>query len=73
MSVWKVLVIGLLACVCLALALSAVVVTLPGEGGRKWLPGLGLLAGTVVAGVLFAAFLRYAGRSLDLKPGRGRS
>jgi hypothetical protein len=73
MAVWKILVIGVLACTCLALALGTVIVALPGEGGRKWLSAFGLLAATGVTGGLFALFLRYAGQSLDLKPSRARN
>lgn len=68
MPVWKVLFIGLFACVCLALAMATFVVPFAYDGGQRWLWLGGLLAATLCAGGLFALFLRYAGGSLDAKP-----
>lgn len=64
MPVWKVLLIGVLACASLSLALGTVMVTAAGE----WSWVAGLLPATVCVGALFALFLKSAGHSLDLKP-----
>ena len=69
MAVWKVVLIGLLACVCLALMLATILVTLDKEGSQRWLWLGGLLAATAGAGTLLALFLRHAGNSLETKPG----
>lgn len=72
MPVWKVLIIGVLACICLALGMATVLVTLDQTGGQRWLWLGGLLAGTICTGTLLTLFLRHAGRSLDLSPHRAR-
>jgi hypothetical protein len=64
MSVWKVLVIAVFGCTCLALAMATVVVPITKTGGEWWLWMGGLLSGTLVTGILFTLFLRYAGRGL---------
>lgn len=64
MPVWKVLVIALLGCICLALSLATLMVVVAGE----WLWVAGLLPATICTVVLFVLFLRYAGGSLDLSP-----
>ena len=69
MHTWKVLVIGLLALICLALTMATILVGLDTKGSDRWLWMGGLLAGTIVAGGLFVLFLRYAGSSMDTKPG----
>jgi hypothetical protein len=72
MPAWKVLIIGVLASICLALAMATVLVTLDQTGGNRWLWMGGLLAATLCAGTLLTLFLRHAGRSLDLSPHRAR-
>jgi hypothetical protein len=72
MPVWKVLLVGLLGGVCLALALATVVIPLDRTGGERWAWLGGLLAATLCAGALFVLFLRWAGRSLDFSPHRAR-
>jgi Na+/H+-translocating membrane pyrophosphatase len=67
MPTWKVLLIGLLFCACLALSLATILVPLSHEGSSRWLWLSGLLAATVLAGLLLATFLRHAGGSLDSK------
>ena len=69
MPVWKVLVIFALACVTLALLSATVVVPLNFDGNERWLWMGGLAVATIAVIVLFAFFLRYAGASLDAKPG----
>jgi hypothetical protein len=64
MPAWKVLVIGLLACVCLALSVATLLVAI----AREWLWAAGLFPATLFTVVLFVLFLRYAGGSLDLSP-----
>jgi Na+/H+-translocating membrane pyrophosphatase len=68
MAVWKVLLIGVLACACLALTFATVAIPIAHTGGDRWLWLGGLLAGTVVTGTLLALFLRHAGGSLDVPP-----
>ena len=65
---WKVLLICLLGCVCLALAMATVAVPLGHTGGLKWAWLGGLLAATLFAGGLLTLFMRSAGSSLDTKP-----
>lgn len=67
MPVWKVLLTGLFACICLALATLTVVIPLEYEGGKMWLSLGGMIVATAVAGGLFALFLRSASASLDVK------
>jgi hypothetical protein len=67
MPTWKVLLIGLLFCVCLCLSLATILVPMSHEGSDRWLWLSGLLAATVVAGLLLTMFLRHAGHSLDSK------
>lgn len=68
MPAWKVLLIGLIACVCLALGLATVLSPMVGEGSNRWLWSGGFLAATLVVGWLFSIFLRHAGASMDVKP-----
>ena len=70
MPAWKVLFIGLLAGVCMALATATFVVPFSEEGGRRWLWMAGLFAATAVAGGLFTLFLRSASHALAAKPRR---
>jgi hypothetical protein len=72
MPVWKVLFIGLLACVCLGLAMATFVVPFAQEGGQRWVWMGGLLSATLCMGVLFALFLRHASGSLDAPLGGAR-
>jgi hypothetical protein len=69
MSAWKVLLIGLLSCVCLALAWATFLIPLGKEGSSRWIWGGGLLVLTLGAGALFVLLLRKMGSSLDTKPG----
>ena len=69
MPVWKVLLIGLLACVCLTLTMATILVTLDETGNQRWLWLAGLLAATLVATALLVLFLRHAGGSMNTKPG----
>ena len=73
MPVWKVLIIGALACICMGLGMATVVVGVDREGSQRWLWLGGLLAATLCAGALLALFLRYAGRSLDTNPGKSQN
>ena len=70
MPAWKVLLIGLFACVCLALATATSVVPFSYAGSERWLWLGGLFAATLAAGALFALFLRHASSALDAKPAR---
>ena len=72
MPVWKVLLIGILAALCLALAMATIVITLDQNGSRRWLWLGGLLTATLCSGALLALVLRWAGRSLDLNPHRAQ-
>jgi uncharacterized membrane protein YdcZ (DUF606 family) len=72
MPAWKVLLIGAFACVVLALATATVLVPMAQDGGRRWVWLGGLLAATLVAGGLFALFMRQVGRSMDTKPSWAR-
>ena len=67
MPAWKVLFIGAFGCVCLALALSTLLVPMAQTGGQRWLWLGGLLTATLCAGALFTLFLRHASGSLDTK------
>lgn len=68
MPVWKVLLIGVLACASLGLAMATVAIPIAQVGNERWVWLGGLLAATVVTGTLLALFLRHAGGSLELKP-----
>ncbi|HEX4609222.1 MAG TPA: hypothetical protein VH092_13555 [Urbifossiella sp.] len=68
MAVWKVLLIGALASLCLALTFATVAIPIAQDGGQRRVWAGGLLAATAAAGTLLALFLRYAGGSLDVKP-----
>ena len=68
MPAWKVLLICLLACVCLALAMATVAVPIAQEGQTRWMWFGGLIAATLFAGALLTLFMRSAGSSLDTKP-----
>ena len=70
MAGWKVLLICLLACACLALAMATVAVPLGHTGDQKWAWLGGLLGATLLAGALLTLFMRSAGHSLDGKPHR---
>jgi hypothetical protein len=72
MSAWKVLLIGLLAGVCFTFATSALLAPMVHDGNQRWVWLGGSLAATAVMVWVFSIFLRYAGRSLDAKPRRGR-
>ena len=76
MPVWKVLVIGALTCVCLALAMATVAVPIAQDGGQRWVWLGGLLSATLFTGVLLTLFMRHASGSLDavrgLRPSNSR-
>lgn len=72
MPVWKVLLIGMFACACLALATATIVVPFSYTGGQRWLWLAGLVAATLCMGGLFALFLRHASGSLDANPRAAR-
>ena len=73
MPAWKVLVIGLLACVCFAFAMSTLLAPMVHVGNQRWVWMGGSLVATVCATFVFSMFLRYASNSLDAKPSRARS
>jgi hypothetical protein len=63
MPAWKVLFIALFACVFLGLGFATFIVPMTTSAGEhRWLWLAGLLAATVVVGVLLSLFLRRAGR-----------
>ncbi|MBM3979580.1 MAG: hypothetical protein FJ304_04720 [Planctomycetes bacterium] len=64
---WKILLTGVLACVCLALMVATFLVPMVYEGTRMWLWLGGFVLPTLVACALFAVFLRHASGSLDAK------
>ena len=66
MPVWKVLLIGALACACLGLASATFVVPFAQDGSQRWVWMGGLLLATLAAGGLLTLFLRHAGRSLGM-------
>lgn len=72
MAGWKVLLIGALASACFALIMFTLLVLLTYEGNQRWSWLAGLVPATLVAGWLFALYLRHAGHSLDVKPRSGR-
>lgn len=73
MPTWKVLLIGLLAAVCFTFAMSALLAPMIHDGNQRWVWLGSSLAATVGMTWVFAIFLRYAGRSLDVRPSRGRN
>jgi hypothetical protein len=68
MPAWKVLLIGLLACIFIGRATASVVVPFNYDGNQRWLWLGGLLSATLFMGVLLALFLRHAGGAMDAKP-----
>jgi hypothetical protein len=68
MPAWKVLLIGLFACICLGLAMATVLIPMTLQGSERWAWLGGLLTATLAAAALFAWFLRHAGLSLDVSP-----
>ncbi|QEL20521.1 hypothetical protein [Limnoglobus roseus] len=67
MATWKVLFIVVLALACLTLGSATVIVPMGKSGGQAWMWFAALFSATVVAGGLFALFLRYAGNELLVK------
>ncbi len=67
MHAWKVLLVGLFGCVCLALVTSLFIVPFAYDGNERWLWLGGLLTATAVTGTLFVMFLRSASRALDVR------
>ena len=72
MPAWKTLLICVLACVCMSLALSTILVTMSHEGNDRWLWAAGLLTTTAGAITLFTLFLRHASAAMNAKS-RGRT
>lgn len=70
MPAWKVLLIGLFSVICLSLATATVLVPMAHEGNDRWAWFGGLLPATLVAGGLFALFLRSADRAMDAQSRR---
>ncbi len=67
MSSWKVLFIGLFACTCFGLVFATLVVPLALTAEDHWLLWfIGLLLASICMSTLFALFLRYADRSLNV-------
>jgi uncharacterized membrane protein len=73
MPAWKVLLIGLLAAVCFAFGMSTLLAPMIHDGNQRWVWMGSSLAATVGMVWVFSIVLRYASRSLDAKPSRGRS
>jgi hypothetical protein len=73
MPAWKVLLIGLLATVCFAFGLSTLLAPMVHNGNDRWVWMGGSLVATICMVWVFSIVLRYASKSLDAKPGRGRS
>lgn len=73
MPAWKVLFVGLLATICFTFAMSTLLAPMVHNGNQRWVWMGGSLVATVCATCVFSVFLRYATRSLDAKPVRGRS
>jgi hypothetical protein len=67
MAVWKVLLIGLFGCACLALATATFVVPFNYTGGMRLLWLGVLVAATAFTGGLFALFLRHASAGMLVK------
>ena len=72
MPAWKVLIIGILGCISLALVMATILIPMEKQGNDRWIWLGGLLGATLLVGGLFAWFLRYAGASLDMSPNRSR-
>jgi hypothetical protein len=72
MPAWKVLLIGLLGMICIALTMATILVGLEAQGQQGWLLTGGLLTGTLVTGTLLVLFLRHAGAALETKPSWSR-
>ena len=73
MPAWKVVVIGLLACICFTFAMSTMLAPMLHVGNRRWVWMGGSLVATVCATCVFLMFLRSASTSLNAKPSRARS
>ena len=58
MPAWKVLLIILLACVCLALTIATIAIPIAQDGAQKWMWLGGLLTATLASGTLLTLFLR---------------
>lgn len=73
MAIWKVVLIGTLSCLSLALIMATLAIPIAYEGAQRWTWLGGLLAADAVVGTLLVLFLRHADHSLDLKPRGARS
>lgn len=73
MPAWKVLFIGLLACVCFAFGLSTLLAPMIHIGNDRWVWMGSSLAATLVAVWVFSIVLRHASTALDVKPKRGKA
>ena len=68
MSAWKILIIGTLACICLALTMATIAIPMAMEGGERWVWLGGLVGSLACFGTLLVLFMRYADHSFDKKP-----
>lgn len=67
MPTWKVLLIVVFGCACLALTFATIVVPMTQYAGdNRWLWLAGLLVATIGTGTLFALFLRSADRAFKM-------
>jgi hypothetical protein len=73
MPAWKVLIIGLMACVCFVFGSSTLLAPMIHDGNQRWVWMGGSLVATACMVWVFSIFLQYASRALDVKPSRGRS
>ena len=67
MPLWKILTIGLFALASIGLVMATIVVPLSLRGAERWGWLGGLVVTTACVGTLFAMFLRYAERNMDVK------
>jgi hypothetical protein len=68
MPAWHVLLIGLLACISLTLAMATIAVPIAQVGAQKWVWLGGLMTATLGSVAVLVLFLRYAGKSFEVKP-----
>lgn len=67
MPAWKVLFIGLFACVCFGFAIATALAPINIDGGQRWAWMGGLLVVTLGLSTLFAYYLRHASKFLDVR------
>jgi uncharacterized membrane protein YbhN (UPF0104 family) len=73
MPTWKVLAIGVLTCICIALGTATIAIPISQDGNDRWAWLGGLVLATACAGTALAFFMRYASKSLDQRPRTGRN